>query len=443
MRRRNTTRRIFPTTVLRKNSVRTKKCEGGTVTTSPTDCTGSTVTGLTYDALNRTIQASKTGISAQTYGYDDQGRRISKTVGSATTSFLYNGPDIIAEYSSWTAPNALYTHGPGMDDPIIRQAGATTQYFHQDGLGSVVGLSNSADTTTATQRFDAWGNRIAGTGTIPQYGYTGREPDETGLVYYRARYYDPQVGRFISRDPIGLGGGINQYAYVNNNPVNATDPLGLKAIDPQTAQYVQANKSYVDDYTPGMGSGSQNLNAANALTSYLNKTAWTDLSYSNELSGQGYSLPASGELTLVADGSIVYERTGPNGECYIGSVCSQKRFLERQNEHDKATNRTNEYKILDENVSADQRRVIEEQHIREKGGPSNQGGTLENKRYEMNEQEFQKRGGTTPKPTSPRPVSPRTPGVRLPGLLMIPGLILDILEYQKMMNDPCPSGDCA
>jgi RHS repeat-associated protein len=63
-------------------------------------------------------------------------------------------------------------------------------------------------------------------------GFTGREPDEMGLIYYRARYYDPAVGRFTQRDPIGLQGGINQYAYVNNNPINYTDPLGLMAAGP-------------------------------------------------------------------------------------------------------------------------------------------------------------------------------------------------------------------
>jgi RHS repeat-associated protein len=80
------------------------------------------------------------------------------------------------------------------------------------------------------QRFDAWGNKTQSAGAnIPQYGYTGREPDATGLVYYRARYYDPSIGRFVSRDPIGLDGGINLYAYVLNNPVNYTDPTGLYA----------------------------------------------------------------------------------------------------------------------------------------------------------------------------------------------------------------------
>jgi RHS repeat-associated protein len=95
-------------------------------------------------------------------------------------------------------------------------------------------MSNKANTTNVTQRFDAWGNKIAGAVNIPQYGYTGREPDETELVYYRARYYDPAFGIFTQRDPIGLQGGINQYSYVNGNPVNFVDPMGLQPADPMT-----------------------------------------------------------------------------------------------------------------------------------------------------------------------------------------------------------------
>ena len=87
-------------------------------------------------------------------------------------------------------------------------------------------LSNAADTVDATQRFDAWGNKTASTGTQPRFGYTGREPDETGLVFYRARYYDPASGRFTQRDPIGLDGGLNPYAYVSGNPTNYIDPSG-------------------------------------------------------------------------------------------------------------------------------------------------------------------------------------------------------------------------
>ena len=71
--------------------------------------------------------------------------------------------------------------------------------------------------------------RSPASGVQARYGYTGREPDETGLTYYRARYYDPTIGRFTQRDPIGLAGGINSYAYAGGNPVNFNDPSGLLA----------------------------------------------------------------------------------------------------------------------------------------------------------------------------------------------------------------------
>ena len=57
-----------------------------------------------------------------------------------------------------------------------------------------------------TQRFDAWGRIEQTAGSVPTYGYTGREPDATGLVHYRARYYHPELGRFVSRDPLGIAG---------------------------------------------------------------------------------------------------------------------------------------------------------------------------------------------------------------------------------------------
>ena len=85
----------------------------------------------------------------------------------------------------------------------------------------------SAAGSAVTQRFDAWGNLLQATGSIPTYGYTGREPDASGLIFYRARYYHPGLGRFVSRDPIGMQGGINPYAYAGGNPVLYNDPSGL------------------------------------------------------------------------------------------------------------------------------------------------------------------------------------------------------------------------
>lgn len=207
----------------------TQKCVGGTITASATSCTGEKVTTLSYNALDQLAQVNKDGQVSQ-YGYDDAGRRIRKTVDGSTVNYLYNGPDIQAEYQSWSKASATYTHGPNTDDPIMRVTAANdVSYIHQDGLGSVVATTDVSGNLKAAQLYDAWGKPTAGAGTLGQYGYTGREPDETGMMYYRARYYDPAVGRFTQRDPIGLNGGINQYIYVSNNPINFTDPSGLLA----------------------------------------------------------------------------------------------------------------------------------------------------------------------------------------------------------------------
>jgi len=105
--------------------------------------------------------------------------------------------------------------------------------FHHDQLNSVITLSGTAGSIEETTGYDAFGKPLAlalpGTGN--DMLYTGREYDrETGLYYYRARYYDPEIGRFISEDPLEFKAGVNFYTYVGNNPVNANDPMGLVGI---------------------------------------------------------------------------------------------------------------------------------------------------------------------------------------------------------------------
>jgi len=130
-----------------------------------------------------------------------------------------------------------------MDDPLVRIAGTTAQYYHQDGLGSVVGVTNGTGGTDATARYDAYGNKIASTGIIPQYGYTGREPDDTGLVYYRARYYDPTIGRFVQREPNWVvGRDLVPYAFVGNNPIVYVDKNGLKRIRFEITTFIASDK---------------------------------------------------------------------------------------------------------------------------------------------------------------------------------------------------------
>ncbi len=111
--------------------------------------------------------------------------------------------------------------------------GGATSFFEQDGLGSVTSLANSSGAITDTYTFNSYGNLTASGGTTNPFRYTGREYDqETGLYYYRARYYDPAAGRFLSEDSLGFFGGRNFYAYTWNNPVNFVDPRGTFPLPP-------------------------------------------------------------------------------------------------------------------------------------------------------------------------------------------------------------------
>ena len=114
-------------------------------------------------------------------------------------------------------------------------ASYTPYYYHADGLGSITGLSDATGTMVQTYSYDAFGNvTVSGSRNVAQpFAFTGREYDtETQMYFYRARYYDPQAGRFVTKDPIGFGSGdVNLYAYVENSPVNLIDPDGLDSAE--------------------------------------------------------------------------------------------------------------------------------------------------------------------------------------------------------------------
>jgi RHS repeat-associated protein len=142
------------------------------------------------------------------------------------TKFIYDGQDVLVDDNNGTLTK--YLNGVGIDNKLRVQTGSDVKYFLTDHLGSTNGLSDASGNIASAASYDSFGNASGNLST--RYQFTGREYDNfTGLHYYRARFYDARIGRFISEDPIGLAGGdINLYGYVWNSPNAFTDPSGLR-----------------------------------------------------------------------------------------------------------------------------------------------------------------------------------------------------------------------
>ena len=188
---------------------------------------GSDTWGCEWNARNELTRVTKNSIEQARFGYDPSGRRVEKVAVGVTTAYTYDGSDILREIRG--SATLRYVHGPGIDAPLAADDGTAVTYFHADGLGSIVGITDGSGAVTLTRRYDAWGSLEVSV-SDPGYAFTGREWDpEVGLYYYRARFYDARNGRFISEDPLGLFTDVNAYWYVKGRPVLLTDPLGLQA----------------------------------------------------------------------------------------------------------------------------------------------------------------------------------------------------------------------
>ncbi len=187
--------------------------------------TGDGTRTFEWDAENRLL-AVKQGITTlASFSYDGEGRRDTKTAGGVTTTYVYDGPHIIEERSG--GGTVRYAYGNGVDDVLAKEEATDTFYYVKDHLKIIRQVTNASGAVVLTREYDPWGNLLQAS-TTSGYAYTGREWDaETGLYFYRARYYDPQLGRFMSEDPIRFSGGVNFYAYALGNPLRYTDPFGL------------------------------------------------------------------------------------------------------------------------------------------------------------------------------------------------------------------------
>jgi RHS repeat-associated protein len=198
-----------------------------------TKVVGTNTTSYAWDYENRLTSVTLPGSGGTVaFKYDPIGRRIYKSSSSSTSVFAYNGDNLIEETNATGTVVARYEQGLNIDEPLAMLRSSTTSFYQADGLGSITSLTNGTGSVANSYTDDSFGNLTASTGTLVNpFRYTARESDtETGLYYYRARYYDSTTGRFLTEDPAGFDVGTDFYPYAGNGPTNWKDPEGLRRV---------------------------------------------------------------------------------------------------------------------------------------------------------------------------------------------------------------------
>lgn len=232
---------------------------------------------LTFDYANRLIQTVIAG-ETRNHTYDAFGNRIARTMSGVETRYLLdlNGgmSQILAEMDSTNSVKDYYIYGNGNLLSRISDDGQRFTY-HYDHLGSTTAVTDDSGTVTEKYGYDEFGKVLASdpANADNQFRYVGEfgvMDEGNGLLHMRARYYDTDTGRFLSRDPLGFGGGdLNLYAYVWGCPLLHVDPQGTSGMEYGGYWYEKTN--FIDDWV------AFGKKTANALNLYSNETATTAL----------------------------------------------------------------------------------------------------------------------------------------------------------------------
>jgi RHS repeat-associated protein len=278
--------------------------------------------GYTWNARNQLITRGST-----TFQYDSYGRR---TLNAAGNNLLYEWWNAAQELSGTTAV-ANRVLG-GIDEFFNRTDSTGAHTPITDGLGSILALTNSSGGITTQYGYDPYGNTTNnGVNSTNISQYTGRENDGDGLYSYRARYYSPTLGRFISEDPLGFGGGnFNLYAYANDAPVAYTDPTGLSTTiiilqDPIGPASIGSHSAvYIDNngdpmlYDPA-GSYSTDHNCGSADTCYNNDNGTSLPDYIDYWLDRGSSIDTYTFNTTPGEESQIANNIANNGGGFPGA----------------------------------------------------------------------------------------------------------------------------
>ncbi|WP_338525221.1 RHS repeat-associated core domain-containing protein [Pseudomonas batumici] len=264
----------------------------------------------TYTWDSRQRLSTLTGTTSGSFSYDAVNRRSQKTIAGQTTSYVFDGINLVQELTGAGTPTVqanLLTGG--IDEVFSRtEAGGSTYSYLADALGSTQALTDSTGASTTQYTYDPYGQTSSsGSASANSQQYTGRENDGTGLYYYRARYYSPGFGRFISGDPIGLAGGVNTYTYVKSNPINSRDPLGLWTL--------QIGLSYSLSYTIFSAGLGGTAGFGGAIDGNGNITAYGFYGGGGTLGTPGVS---SGVQVAMSNGNSVCDLAGPFSNVSLG-----------------------------------------------------------------------------------------------------------------------------
>jgi len=200
----------------------------------------STQNGWTYayDSKNRLLNATD-GTASAGMVYDYRNRQVSRTINGTTMYFVWDGWSLIEERDDDGDLIQKYVNGPTIDEIIVKIDGSGSVYYHQDGLGSAVLLSDAIGNVSESYQYDAFGSAQVFDSSLNlqsssladnRFLFTGRElVVEVELYDYRNRYYSAELGRFLQTDPIRFSGGdVNFYRYAHNNVFGFKDPYGLE-----------------------------------------------------------------------------------------------------------------------------------------------------------------------------------------------------------------------
>ena len=185
-----------------------------------------------YDLLNRLSEVRKNERIVASYGYDPDGLRVVKKTDTETIHYVFEGTEPIVETNITTGQIKSYVYALGQHlarvDGVIGDSEAPAYFYHTDQVGSIRALTDRQGRVVWNADYLAFGSQCGKEGAVDElHGFTGKEYDpETGLYYYNARWYDSELGRFISEDPAADPNNPNLYVYCANGPVNRNDPTG-------------------------------------------------------------------------------------------------------------------------------------------------------------------------------------------------------------------------